>query len=86
MMRRVNEVMTIADSFGTSPALQAIRRARTVEIIAIPLTAAEACRVAEFELRTGVKIEAAILSFLDDELFNVASAPAREQSTSSSAE
>ena len=55
------------------------------DTLCIPLSPARACRVAHFELRTGVKIEDAILTFLDDELFNIAPAipaPAREQSTS----
>ena len=71
---RRNEVATIAGQFR-----------RPVEILAIPLTAAESCRVANFELRTGMKIEQAILAFLDDELFALP-VPSREQSTSPSAE
>ena len=56
--RRINEVAVIA---GTP-------------VLTIRLSHASACRCAEFELRTGVKIEAAILSFLEDELFNIAPA------------
>lgn len=55
------------------------------DTLCIPLSPARACRVADFELRHGVKIEQAILDFLDDELFNIAPAipaPAREQPTS----
>lgn len=55
------------------------------DTLCIPLSPARACRVAHFELRTGVKVEAAILDFLDDELFNIAAAlpaPACERSTS----
>jgi hypothetical protein len=59
MSRRVNEVQKLAG-----------RVIPITERLTVKLTAAQACRAADFELRTGMKIEAAILSFLDDELFN----------------
>lgn len=40
------------------------------DTLCIPLTAARACRVADFELRHAVKIEQVILDFLDDQIFN----------------
>lgn len=40
-------------------------------VLAIPLSHAQACRAADFELRHGITIEHAILDFLNDELFNI---------------
>lgn len=74
---RRNEIIPLIAGIG--------RTIPITERLTIALTAAQACRVADFELRTGMKIEQAILAFLDDELFALADvppAPSRENSTS----
>jgi hypothetical protein len=76
MPRRNNLVPFLAGTGRTIP---------ITERLTIALTPARACRVADFELRTGVKIEQAILDFLDDQIFaltDVPPAPSGEPSTS----
>ena len=66
---RRNEVLVIKDLRKQFEHLAAFRRSLQTDLT-LSISPAQACRIAEYELRTGTKIEPVLLDLLDDLIFD----------------